>query len=137
MLHSKSLLALSVLLLSAVGAQAAPTNADTAQFADRIKGADTNHDKSVTRAELISYRAANFDKLDRDNNGVLTGNDLPSFARASGRAAEFNKILTDFDLNHDGHVSRDEFVQGPTIMFDTLDLNHNGIIEPSEFDQAK
>lgn len=137
MLQLKSIVALSVLFFPAVGALAAPTTAETARFADRIKSADTNNDHAVSRSELVAFRASKFSALDRDANGILTTNDLPSFARNSSRATEYNAMLKEFDLNRDGKVSRDEFVHGPTVMFDSLDLNHNGIIEPNEFKMAK
>jgi Ca2+-binding EF-hand superfamily protein len=132
MLYPKTLIALSVLLISAVGAHAAPTSSEKAQFAQRIKSADSNHDGLITRVEFLRFRASKFDKLDRNHDGVLSESDVPRFAKNKDRGAEFGQLLHDLDLNHDRQVSRAEFTQGPTRMFDALDSDHNGALNSVE-----
>ena len=42
------------------------------------------------------------------------------------------QLLELLDANNDGKVARDEFVHGPTLMFDRADVDRNGIVDRSE-----
>jgi Ca2+-binding EF-hand superfamily protein len=45
-------------------------------------------------------------------------------------------MTVQFDANRDGKVSRDEFVGGPTLVFDRADANHDGVLTTGEIDAA-
>jgi hypothetical protein len=114
----------------ALPAHAAAPNA--ALMLSRMEGADANRDGQITRAELIAFRAANFSRLDRDGNGMLTRSDVPAFAKRLNPSLDINALITQFDINRDGQVSRAEFVNGPTAVFDEADRNKDGILTRAE-----
>jgi len=95
------------------------------RMAERFRQMDTNGDGQFTRAEYDAYRAAHprrgnrphaqggdqqqrrgfdfFSRLDADSNGSVT---LAEFsAKTTGR-------MQRMDTNHDGTVSRDEYLAG-------------------------
>ncbi|MFT4076558.1 MAG: EF-hand domain-containing protein [Asticcacaulis sp.] len=106
------------------------------QAINRVKEADSNHDGMITRVEWQTYRTAQFSHFDRNGDGVLSEADRPRLAgrRNGGRLAEMMALL---DQNHDGQVSRAEFVNGPMPAFDQADLDHNGVVDGYEIKQAE
>lgn len=106
------------------------------QAINRVKEADSNHDGMITRAEWQTYRAAQFSRFDRNGDGILSEADRPRLVgrRDGGRLAEMMALL---DQNHDGKVSRTEFVNGPMPAFDQVDLDHNGVVDGYEIKQAE
>ena len=54
--------------------------------------------------------------------------------KAQQRLAE---LLTQLDANGDGRVSRAEFVEGPTPLFDRADTDHDGELSRDEVAAAK
>lgn len=109
----------------------------SATLIDRMRQADTNGDGIVTRAELITSRAANFKRFDRNGDGALADNDIPWLMRGSSIAAQFATMKAQFDTNRDGRVSRDEFVNGPTPLFDAADTNRDNRLTRAEIDAAR
>jgi Ca2+-binding EF-hand superfamily protein len=106
-------------------------------LASRIAKADTNNDGFVSRQELIRYRATQFDQLDRNHDGFISDDDMPGFAKRGAMAERLKALKAEADANRDGRMSRDEFVNGPTPVFDQLDKDGNNIVDPYEMKQAK
>jgi Ca2+-binding EF-hand superfamily protein len=104
-----------------------------------LKGADADRDGTVTRKEIIAFRAKRFQSLDRDGDGSLSSNDIPAFVSMTSRGAELKKLISDFDADANGRVSLEEFVNGPTVLFDRADQNGDGALSPNELraDAAK
>ncbi len=125
-----------LLILAALAAPTVALAQSDPVLLDRLRGADANHDGNITRAELISYRAANFARIDRNGDGFLTDDDIPYFLRGRNAPVDINALKAQFDANKDGKVSRDEFVNGPTLLFDRADANHDGILTRAELDAA-
>lgn len=122
------------ILLSACAAGRSQARRDPAQI---FTAADANSDGIVTRAEFLAARATNFSKYDRNGDGFIDAHDVPRRMRARGNAAERVDALIDrFDTNHDGRISRAEFVDGPTNAFDLADRNHDGQLSKEEVDAA-
>ncbi|MDV6332899.1 EF-hand domain-containing protein [Asticcacaulis sp. 201] len=120
------------------GAVAAPaaTPAQIEQVVSRAMEADANHDGMLTRAEWQTWRATQFARLDRNGDGYLTDADVPAIA-AGQMVPKIQAARAALDANHDGRISRDEFVNGPMLVFDQIDLDHNEIIDGREIEQAK
>lgn len=98
---------------------------------DRMAGADINRDGNITKAELVAFRTANFVRFDRNRDGYVTDSDIPAFLR--GRLPiDIPTLTTQFDADRDGKVSRDEFVNGPTVVFDRADANRDGVLTQAE-----
>lgn len=102
----------------------------------RMDQADSNQDGAITRAELIDWRKANFMRFDRNGDGVLSDSDIPRFVRGTSIGAQFDDLKTQFDINRDGRVTRDEFIGAPTVLFDAADANRDNIVTRAERDAA-
>ncbi|ESQ82417.1 hypothetical protein AEAC466_17505 [Asticcacaulis sp. AC466] len=123
------------LVTNAVAAPVA-TSAQIEQMVSRAMEADTNRDGMLTRAEWQAWRSAQFTRFDRNGDGYLTNADVPAIA--SGQMApKMQAAIAAFDANHDGRLSRDEFVNGPMLVFDQIDLDHNGVLDGHEIALAK
>lgn len=118
--------------LIALSAPAFAANPNAANMLGRMDGADANRDGVVTKAELIAFRANNFSRLDRDGNGALTRSDIPAFMARFNPGLDFDSLMKQFDANMDKKVSRDEFVNGPTVVFDAADANRDGMLTADE-----
>ncbi len=127
----------TLLLASAPAALAQAGDAsNSSELIGRVMHADTNGDGQVTRAELLAYRAKQFSRFDRNSNGFIELSDVPSLF--SGRFEPLLKQMqAQFDTNHDGRISHDEFVNGPTRGFDLADLNHDGVVTEMEVKTAQ
>lgn len=114
----------------------------TPAFAQRgvewFDAADANADGTVTRAEFLSYRDANFGKLDRNGDGVVSPADFPRLAKRKPEALErLMGMLGNADSNGDGAVSRVELAKAPPVMFDRADADHDGRVTRAEYDEAR
>jgi EF hand len=124
----------TVLLLIAVCGSAAQSFAanGNAALLEQIDGADSNRDGSISKPELIAFRAKNFGRLDRNGDGVLMRSDIPAMAKRLRPELDFDRLLKQFDANKDSRVSRSEFVDGPTTIFDAADTNKDGVLSKAE-----
>lgn len=126
----RNIILLSTLMLAAPAF--AQTAADNARAVSRMMEADANHDGQVTRAELVQWRAANFVRFDRNGDGLLSPDDIPPIFRASSIGMQLAAMIKQYDANADGRLSRPEFVDGPTPLFDLADVNHDAVVTKAE-----
>lgn len=129
----KILLLATLLIASPAVAQ---TVTGTADAVSRMMEADANHDGQVTRAELVAWRSANFARFDRNRDGLLSIDDIPAFLRSSSIGTQLAGMIKQYDANGDGRLTRAEFVDGPTPLFDLADTNHDGVVTKAEIDAA-
>ncbi len=102
---------------------------------------DSNSDGVLTRAEFDAGRDATFARLDGDNNGNLTREEMRAErGERGGRGQRGGRghrgggmhMLTSADANGDGSITRDEFLARPIEHFDRLDANNDGVISADE-----
>jgi len=125
----------ATLVLGAASAQ----QMDTAKAVERLRAADANGDGALTKAEFATYRAQQFQRLDRDGDGYLTDADTQQLKRFASRmpsGMEPGQMIARFDADGDGKVSEAEFANGPTPAFDAVDANGDGVATKAEFEAA-
>jgi len=95
--------------------------------------ADTNGDGVITREEFHAARERAFSKLDRNGDGYIDKDDLSGRLAGRQKAQErLAQLVTQLDKDGDGRVSKAEFVDGPTPLFDRADTDHNGELSRDE-----
>lgn len=100
--------------------------------------ADANNDGSVTREEFVAARGVQFAKFDRNSDGYIDSNDVPQRLAARRQQNGGGEMLMgQFDANGDGKVSKEEFVNGPTTIFDRADSDDNDVLDAKELAVAK
>jgi Ca2+-binding EF-hand superfamily protein len=85
---------------------------------------DTDHDGTVDLAEARAAASALFDKLERDKDGTLDKHELVRRLSAKERAAA--------DPDHDGTLTRDEYLAVVEQRFRAADPDHDGTLEAKE-----
>jgi len=100
--------------------------------------ADTNGDGVITREEFHAARERLFARLDRNGDGYIDKDDLSGRLAGRQKAQErLAALVTQLDKDGDGRVSRTEFVDGPTPLFDRADTDHNGELSKDEVAAAR
>ena len=103
-----------------------------------LEHADTNHDGKVTRQEYMDARAEAFARLDRNSDGVIDDSDSREGANRSGRGQRMAAAMRGrIDANGDGKISKEEFVDAPTMLFDKFDADKNGELDAKELEAAR
>ena len=125
--------AIATVLLASSGVALAQSREGSA-----IEQADANQDGKVTRQEYIDARAAQFARMDRNGDGVVDETDSreradQSFLGKRATAAMRGRI----DTNSDGKISKDEFVNSPTVLFDRFDADKNNELDAKELEAAR
>lgn len=90
---------------------------------------DTNKDGKISKDEWIAFQDRVFTALDKDKSGFLevgevyaTPTDAIAFATAAySRGLRTKEMFGKIDANHDGKISRDEFISYQAKIFDMMD----------------
>ena len=101
-----------------------------------LEQADANHDGKVTKQEYNDARAALFARMDRNGDGFIDDADSREGANERGQRSAA-ALRGRIDTNGDGKVSKDEFVNAPTMMFDKFDANKDGVLDAQELEAAR
>jgi hypothetical protein len=101
-----------------------------------LENADADHDSKVTRQEFTTARAEQFAKLDRNGDGFVddTDGDVGGRAKRQQAAAAIRARL---DSDSDGKVSKEEFVNAGTPLFDRFDANRDDVLDEKEIEAAR
>ena len=103
-----------------------------------IEQADANKDGKVTRQEYIDARAAQFARMDRNGDGVVDDADARERADQSAVGKRVAAgMRSRIDTNSDGKISKDEFVNAPTMLFDRFDADKNSELDAKELEAAR
>ena len=111
-----------------------------------LKEADADNNGEVTfdelKAKLPNLTQEQFDKLDRNGDGVITKDDAPTdpIPPIDGWRLELLRALTRADLNHDGKLDFAEIAQAfpdaPAELLDKIDTNDDQVITRKELRAA-
>jgi hypothetical protein len=101
-----------------------------------LEQADANHDGKVTKQEYIDARAAQFARMDRNGDGFIDAADMREDANERGQRAAA-ALRGRIDSNGDGKISKEEFVNAPTMVFDKFDANKDGVLDATELEAAR
>jgi Ca2+-binding EF-hand superfamily protein len=107
-----------------------------AQGRDAIEYADADHDGKVTKQEYTDARAAQFSRMDRNGDGFIDSADSREGANERGQRAAA-ALRGRIDSNGDGKISKEEFVNAPTMLFDKFDADKNGELDAKELEAAR
>ena len=88
-----------------------------------------------TLAEVPAWADRFFDRLDANQDGALTGDELAVLS--SGPAAamgggSLRRMIGQSDANNDGRISREEMTAGAERMFKRMDANGDGVLSEDE-----
>ena len=100
--------------------------------------ADTNGDGVITREEFHAARERLFGRLDRNGDGFIDKDDMSGRLAGRQKAQErLAALVTQLDKDGDGRVSKSEFIDGSTPLFDRADTDHNGELSRDEVAAVK
>jgi Ca2+-binding EF-hand superfamily protein len=89
-----------------------------------IRMLDTDNDGTVDLAEAKAAASAMFDKLERDKDGTLDKHELTRRLSATELAAA--------DPDHDGTLTKDEYLAVVEQRFSAADPDHDGTLDAKE-----
>ena len=128
----------TILLVSQMSLAAGPVLAQSAEpfrqvlaDFDRI---DADGNRVISIAEYRDLQIARWPRIDRNADGYLTLDDFPRFA--AGRARTLLAEISDLDTNGDKQISREEFVNGPALLFRRADRNDDWVLTRTELEAA-
>jgi Ca2+-binding EF-hand superfamily protein len=101
-----------------------------------LEHADADHDGKVTKQEYLDARTAQFSRMDRNGDGFIDDADWREGANQRGQRAAV-ALRGRMDSNGDGKVSKEEFVNAPTMLFDKFDANKDGVLDAKELEAAR
>jgi Ca2+-binding EF-hand superfamily protein len=93
---------------------------------------DTNHDGIISAAELAASSVTLLD-LDKNHDGVITPEEMSTQVQTPEE--RMNRMLAEFDTNHDGRIAKSEVPERMQTQFDAIDANHDGYLDKDEMIQ--
>jgi len=93
---------------------------------------DADNDGRISKKEYLDAGAKAFDKLDKNKDGVLSGNELKKSNKLDAA-----KFIQEEDSNKDGKISREEFTKAAEKRFKYLDKDGDAYITQKEWNDVK
>jgi Ca2+-binding EF-hand superfamily protein len=123
MTHRKALVAAAGLWLLAAVPCVAISQA-TSSNGDVVSKYDTDSDKTLDLAEVKTAASAHFDKLNKDGDSTLETKEVQGVIGPSAFKAA--------DTDHDGTLSKPEYLALVEKLFKQADTDHDGTLSPAE-----
>ncbi len=99
----------------------------------QLKQFDLDGDGKLTRDELVRALHIEFDKWDKDKDGVLSTEEARALNDARRKTP--NGLSPVFDWNADGHIDFKEFSNQLLALFDRLDVDSDGVLTADEMNR--
>ena len=93
---------------------------------------DTNHDGIISDAELAESITSEL-RSDKHHDGCITPDEMSM--QLQSPEERMNRMLAEFDTNHDGRIAREEVPERMQTRFDAIDANHDGYLDNDEMIQ--
>lgn len=110
----------------------AAASSASAQDGSRVAEADANGDGNIAWQEMLDMRAATFERLDRNGDGVANSSDSPRFGPGKSKFNEALGKLKNADANGDGQITRTEMMDAPSPLFEAGDTNGDKVLSSDE-----
>ena len=120
---------LAALLMVACVSPAAAQNRDPLEM---LAEADANNDGAIAWTEVVALRTQNFNRLDRNSDGVISSSDRPRGPFGARFDEAFAQVQRQFDANSDRRVTRAEMIGAPAPVFAEGDTNSDGVLSAEE-----
>ena len=105
-----------------------PTAEMVAKQIEFLQTSDVNGDGILAQEELSTALKVRFERIDRNDDGVVNMSDAPKFARGKFQS-KINPIMAERDANKDGSLTFQEF-SGPALEnFKAADSDNDGQVE--------
>jgi hypothetical protein len=109
-----------------------PANAQNRDPLDMLAEADANNDGAIAWTEVVALRTQNFNRLDRNSDGVISASDRPRGPFGARFDEAFAQVQRQFDANSDRRVTRAEMIGAPAPVFTEGDTNSDGVLSAEE-----
>lgn len=94
--------------------------------------ADANGDGDISWDEVMTLRTQSFERLDRNDDGVVSVDDRPRGPMAGRFDTGLARVQVQFDADGDGEVTRDEMLGAPAPLFEQGDIDGDGVLTGDE-----
>lgn len=95
-----------------------------------LTSADANNDGNITREEFLARPTEMFERLDADDNGVISASERPQRGERGERGDRPERVNP--DTNGDGQLSQAEFTAMGAGLFERFDANDDGSVTREE-----
>ena len=111
----------------------------SAQPGDRmLERFDADRDGALSAGEIQTMRGTLFDRFDDNGDGVLDAQEQKSLSDRFRRAAAMGaELLPRADTDHDGRLTREEYLQSPRPAMERADTDHDGRLTREEIVAAR
>jgi Ca2+-binding EF-hand superfamily protein len=122
LLASAAMVGVMLVAGTAAAQQQYQDNSRARHHSRNVAKADSNHDRALSKDEVVAAETRRFDRLDVNHDGQVDKSEFNKAHKKQNsqrRDAAFNRV----DVNHDGVVSKDEWLAGVEKRFAAHDRN--------------
>jgi len=99
---------------------------------------DADRDGALSAGEIQTMRGTLFDRFDGNGDGVLDAEEQQRLSARFKRAAAAGKeLLPQADTDHDGRLTREEYLASPRPLMEQADTDHDGRLTQEEITAAR